>query len=423
MKKFAKILTYLVFALPMMRARAQDCSALITLDEAGVFGDARAVDRGAQTLIDQGADVHVVSVRNVPVNGLVGTQKWLEDRCPSWMADGHRKPNLFVVMVAPSAHKKNAFFGAAYSPVFSTEDKVNTIYSQAANAFFKQADFAMGTSVALKDFGGAVVAYHDQQKHLVVSTVTEQATDLHGLWVVMGWVVGLLALGGVVWALVVFWAGRGRRHDELKLAQVNATMARDRATKAYQAMGAGMDTERRAAISARFAELSNSVSNDPTVNDLSKLDYERITAVWRNLKDDIAGVTTRQPRASDPGAGHGSGVISYKPNNVRTKPEWRGSYPRTPTPPPQPTVVVQPSSTNDFLTGMLAEDAIHSSHSHRDDYEPPSRSRSEDSGSDSSYSSSSGYDSGSSSGSDSSWSSSDSSSSSDFGGGGSDSSW
>ncbi len=398
----------------VMQAQDLNCGALVALDEAGVFGDARPVDRGAQTLIDQGADVHVVSVKTVPTNGLASVQAKLEAACPSWLASGHRKPNLFVVMVAPAARKKNAFFGAAYSPVFNTEDKVNTIYSQAANPFFRQNDFALGMSAALKDLGGAVVAFHDQQKHPVVTTVTEQATDLHGLWVVMGWVVGLLALGGTVWALVAFWAGRSRRRYELKLARVNAIMARDRATKAYQAIeGATMTTDRRNAIIARFAELSNSVSNDPTMDGLNKLDYDRITKVWRDLKDDIAGVTTRSPRASDP-APSGNVHPSRMPSHKEYEPY--GPYK---TPPSVPsTVVVQQSSNNDFLTSMLVEDAIHTNH------ESPSRSRSEDSGSDSSYSSSSSsYDSGSSSGSDSSYSSSDSSSSSDFGGGGSDSSW
>lgn len=159
------------FLMPVrVHSQAVNCNSIVALDEAHVFSDAATIGKSASGLIDQGADVHVVSTNMAGVTALSQVESGLEKSCPAWLANGHRKPNLFVVMVSPAQHKKNVFFGGAYTPALESEDQVNTIYSQSANPFFKQGDFAGGTEAALRDFSSKVAAFHDQQKHPVQQT-------------------------------------------------------------------------------------------------------------------------------------------------------------------------------------------------------------------------------------------------------------
>lgn len=411
--------------------QAVNCNSIVALDQANVFSDSSAIGKAASGLIDQGADVHVVSVGDHDAGaGLANVESFLERFCPSWVASGHRKPNLFVLMVAPTLHKKNVFFGGAYTPAMPSEDSVNVVYSQAANPFFKQGDFSGGMAASLKDFSAKVAAYHDQQKHPIqqTTTVNNQATDMGGFWTFLGWALGLLAAGLGIWGIVYLIGSRRKQVDSVSMAQDEATKARSRATRLYNSY-----SPVSAEFSARFLDLSNSVSNDPTSEGLTALKYQSIRDVWNDFSTDIL---------------NSQSAFTDKPNDTPDPPRVRRhtDYPtatRTSrggyvTPPPvaapvsttvDRTVVVHNDNSGDLLTGVLLGEAL-SSPTRRDyDYDRPSYSppssgggggEQEDtepsSGSDSSWSTSSDD---SSSGSDSSFSSD--SGSSDFGGGGSDS--
>ena len=412
MKSFLKWtlvwLAAITFALLLpLNLHAQDCNALVTLDEAHVFTTAP----NATALIDQGADVHVVSTS---YTGPLATEEAkLENGCPNWLAAGHRKPNLFVLMVSPTTRKKNVFFGAAYTAPLKDEDTVNLLYSQAANPFFRQGDFSGGASAAFKDFASKVVAFHDQQQHPAVTQVTEQATDLSGFWTFLYWSLAIVGTVLAVWFGVWLLGRARRRREELATAVAGAAKAKDRAIRAYN-----LKTNPPTVLAQRFLDLTNSVNNDPGTEGLTVTQYEAMTDVWNDFYQDITG-----------GEAKGSRPRRVVPMKTEASYGDKWAEPRGPLAPAyvppttsSTTVINNTSSNDDLLTGVLVgealsdrEEPVHHHHSSYDD------SSSSGSGSDSSYSSDDSSSSFS-SGSDSSFS--DSSSSSDFGGsGGGDSSF
>src|SRR3569833_2696469 len=114
--------------------QAQSCGAVS--DEAGILNGSIK----ANALIDQGADVHVVTVQSLSKYGvrLLDVEHAYERNCPNWRGpDGQRKANLIVVMVAPNDRMKNMFLGSIYNGMFSGEAAINKLYGQTANAKFR----------------------------------------------------------------------------------------------------------------------------------------------------------------------------------------------------------------------------------------------------------------------------------------------
>jgi uncharacterized membrane protein YgcG len=426
--------TALTFLCAVAALGQPNCNALVALDAGNVLTNTAQITTAASGLIDQGADVHVLSVDEPKLNSGLSMQQMetiIELQCPSWRVDGHRKPNLFVLMVSPKQRKKNAFFGAAYSPVLQNEDTVNSIYSASANPYFKQGDFAGGMTAALRDFGAKVAAFHDQQKHPVQSTTVVQATDMNGFWIVCAWALALCGIG-----VAFYWLGRWMRarrteREEIEEARINARAAKARATRVYQRssqyrhadlVGTVPSTD----ISSRYLELSNSVSNDPDTDGLTALAYNGIRLAWQDFYDSLTPVASRFAAANQPAPPRSprqSKTHDNRPFNPFTAVSQAKASRRdqvgTPNTAPAPVVTTTVNTGgNDMLTGLIVGEELGRSR----DYEAPARYRAPDpepdrssSGSDSSWGSS---DSGS-SGSDSSYSSD--SGSSDFGGGGSDS--
>ena len=66
---WAAALTF-AFLVPLDVHSQVSCNNIIALDEAHVFSDSSAISKAASGLIDQGADVHVVSTNMVGVSAL-----------------------------------------------------------------------------------------------------------------------------------------------------------------------------------------------------------------------------------------------------------------------------------------------------------------------------------------------------------------
>jgi uncharacterized membrane protein YgcG len=400
-----------------LHAQALNCNGLVTMDQAEVFNNLTEIEKAASSLIDQGADVHIVSLTSVSPLGLIGNENSLEAACPSWLSGGKRKPNLFVLFVSPAGHKKNAFFGGAYTPALPTQDSVNVLYSQASNLFFKQGDFSGGMAAALRDFGANVAAYHDQQKHPIQQVVNNEATDLSGFWKVLGWGLFLVATVLVIFGIFAVLASRRRRREEIAKAQTSAISARDVATKLYRSYNPTPE------LSARLVDLNNSIKSDPTVDGLTIDQYLAIRDVWNDFANDCKPFS---PKAELPWNFTAKTTHHHSHSHLSSNPTPNQStpYPTSPSYAAQPSaVVVNQSSDNGLLTGILIGEELdrHSERVVYEDrpvyrepeprYDPPSSSGSDSgwgsssdsgsSGSDSSYSDSSSSDSGS--GSDSGW--------------------
>ena len=430
---------------------AQNCTGVIS-DEAGVINstDAAVVNSQAAKLVDQGIMAHVVTVDLAKYGvRLADVESAYERKCPNWLgANGHRVGNLLVLIVAPKARLKNAFFGSALTPAFGSEDTVNNLFSKAANPYFRNGQFAAGIAAALSDFGAKNVAYHDQASHpSQPTTIINQApTDTKSTSHAVEWVFGLLFLTGLILLLIWWFVRRSAIKDDLDAAQQGAQAACQKATNLYRNCDA--TNPGYADVSAQYTTLSNSVSYDPNTSGLSATAYRTMATAWNDLANDIRGLRTLSAKVDETTQ---AGVTeTFKASAAAAGASVSGGHHHHYETPAQPTVVhettvIHDNSGGDMLTGVLVGEALANNNDrdrgYRDDpspsYSDPEPSR-EESGSDSSWASSSDDSSSSlssddSSGSDSSWgdsstSSDDSSSSfdsgsSDSGSSGGDSSW
>src|SRR5580698_6563589 len=102
MKSVCLAVTLALLSVPWSWAR--NCNGIVS-DEASIFHNTDDIANGAKVLIDQGADVKVVTVNRIATygNNLLAVEKDYEAECPSWKSPaGARKANLFVLMVAPN---------------------------------------------------------------------------------------------------------------------------------------------------------------------------------------------------------------------------------------------------------------------------------------------------------------------------------
>jgi uncharacterized membrane protein YgcG len=399
-------------------AQGQNCSPVIS-DEAGILNDAASANeiaKGIAPLIDEGADVKIVTVKPLWKYGsnLQAVEDAYEHACSGWTApNGKRKANLFVMVVAPAEHKKNVFFGAAYSPVLPSEDIVNTIYSHAANPYFKNQQWSQGFAAAARDFAAKVVAYHDQQQHPVASTTTTttvvQPTDYKGLWTFLMWLLfaGLAAV--CCFGLIRLLGQRRRSKEEIAGAKADALSEWNQANAAYTAMS--KTDPRYERISRQFRDMSNSLGYDPNEPNTAA-GYRAIERAWGDLRRTInvtpgAGVPAKATTAKAP--------PEPPPAQAKRHTEHKATHrvPDQPAPAPvkNETVVVRDSGSNldGFASGVLVDEALRGERYREPDpprYREPEPEREPErtsSGSDSSWSKDDDEPSGG-SGSDSSWS-------------------
>lgn len=159
MKKLSLVLTAVVLLFASL-ASAQNCSNLI-VDKAGVINNPGMIQNAARNLVNQGADVHVVTIPRIAQYGqnLEAVETYIERACPSWTQNGVRKANLFVVMVAPNDRQKNIFLGSYYNGSFD----VPTAYSNASNSYFKNRQWSEGLASVLNQTSGVALAFRRNQ--------------------------------------------------------------------------------------------------------------------------------------------------------------------------------------------------------------------------------------------------------------------
>src|SRR5271156_2757587 len=150
-------ITILLFT-PLSQAQS-NCNAAI-IDQTGTIHNPQIISSAARTLINQGADVHVVIVDSIQRYGssLTDVERSFEQSCPSWMSNGVRKANLFVVMVAPNDRAKNIFLGSYYNGAFD----ITSTYSALSNSYFKNRQWELGIAAVLNGTTGQALAFHQR---------------------------------------------------------------------------------------------------------------------------------------------------------------------------------------------------------------------------------------------------------------------
>ena len=160
--RLSLLATALLFVTSFASAQTPSFCSQTVIDQAKVISNPQMVANAARTLINQGADVHVVTVNSASFQKygqLAGVESYLESQCPSWTTNGVRKANLFVVMVAPKDRAKNMFLGSYYAGAFD----IGSTYSQYANSYFKGGDFGGGLAATLQGTTGSALNFHNRQ--------------------------------------------------------------------------------------------------------------------------------------------------------------------------------------------------------------------------------------------------------------------
>ncbi len=305
MKTFA-LPALLLFAVPMF---GQSCDTTVQ-DNAHLLGSSNAsVESAAQKLINLGADPRVIlddSTSLTPEGYLIAMQ----NRCPSWnSASNGVKNNMVVFLVFPTRHKSAVFTGPEYAKALKTD----VIRSQFMNPAFRDKDWARGLVSGIAQTATQIEAF--QQAPLHPAAVVQQATDMHGLWVVMGWIVGLGALGGLIWLLFYLMGRWSGEHD----AQQKAVAARNDAASQLQTtrewletkealhVDVGLQRNRYDAAAQDFSRVSQSVIYDPDTNGLSVQQYENIAERYNDIANSFrqfqslpAAVPVPKPSSSYP---------------------------------------------------------------------------------------------------------------------------
>lgn len=156
------LLATVLFVAPFAGAQAPSFCNTTVIDQAKVIRNPQAVVAAASALINNGANVHVVTVNSasfVKYGRLDGVESYMEAQCPSWTTNGTRSANLFVIMVAPNNAAKNIFVGSYYAGSFD----IPSTYSQYANSAFHNGDFGGGIVATLNGTANTAVAFRTRQ--------------------------------------------------------------------------------------------------------------------------------------------------------------------------------------------------------------------------------------------------------------------
>lgn len=124
-----------------------DCAAIV-VDNAGVV-DERRVQRAAQPVIDQAADVRVVAFASVPGGDLDEAVTKLQRSCGLWSAeDGTLNDNMIVLAVSVQDRRSGLYYGASWSEqLLSSWPRIQ---ARAMNPAFKEGDWTGGMVAGLR---------------------------------------------------------------------------------------------------------------------------------------------------------------------------------------------------------------------------------------------------------------------------------
>gem|GEM_PF-1627084 len=231
----------IVMLFPSIVSAQDPCNDLVT-DSARAFGNnTQAVVTEAQNLEKIGADVRIVTIQTFAglAANLDAYEGQLEQRCPSWRsADGGRKNNLIVLMIAVQDRKTGLYYGDQWERALG--QSWTAIQTDKMNPRFRDGDYAGGFVAGLKEIESLVdkevhppaapVQQQPQQVIVVVPTsapaVVTPPPDLSGLWKVLIWIVLLLAGGGALYGCYYLARMILGEREKRRTAQQEARLAK-----------------------------------------------------------------------------------------------------------------------------------------------------------------------------------------------------
>lgn len=278
------------------------CNDLV-VDEAGVLGGDPKLTASAHDLVNQGADVKVRTVRDMGTPTLDVYEKQMEQSCPSWQSpDGGRKNNLLVFLVATQNRKVGMYYGSQWRPAL--DNQWPRIQSEFMAPRFRDKDFAGGLTAGIEQAKQLIYVHaHVQTASGPVVVNTGPPTDYSGLWRVLGWLVVIVFVLGTGIGVYVVIGHRKESEDEVKGAQQDAVLARQRAADALNRVSAKLaellprypSTLAKAngwfdQVSENYNELRTSGVSDPGQEGLTLKQYRAIASAYRDIADSLQGI-------------------------------------------------------------------------------------------------------------------------------------
>lgn len=285
---------YLVLGLLLLGSvvKGQELCNVTVVDDAQVLNPVQGgqIADAAIPLVNQGADVRVRTVG--PTDNLDIMEKGWERECASWQgANGGRKNTLIVLMASPVSHKLGIYYGSAWKSALDGHwNRIKTDYMVPK---FRDKDWAGGFVATETQLAARLMAAKDETLHPAVSTTVNQASDLTGLWRVFLFVVGIVGLGLLGWA-VFYLINRKRREIEgLQAAQQRAVIARnalvDKINRYKEEVSALTQVKYDLAVE-NFARLMGSERTNPDTPNLSVEQYDDIADLYAGVTRDLNAV-------------------------------------------------------------------------------------------------------------------------------------
>lgn len=286
----------LFWAAPLL---AQNCTSTLVDNARVLQGREQPLLQAASDLVNVGADPRIVTDQSSDTPERYVEQ--IRQTCLAWQSgSGGVKNNLIVFLVFPGRHKMAVFTGREYA-AYLQADTLKTEYMKPA---FQDRDYARGMLHAVQQATIRIKAHQQAALHPAVTHI--DAPSYSGLWVVMGWVVGLAALGGLIWLIYGLW----NRHLLKLSVQQAAAEAKNDAAKRVLQVREWLDTKKALGVDVAQAEsLYNLASEDftrissleafnPERADLSADQYKVIADRYRSIWQDLGMVRSASAPAS-----------------------------------------------------------------------------------------------------------------------------
>lgn len=281
-----------------------DCTARV-IDRASVIkqADRARIEAASEPLVNEGADVHVVTTELGDASNLDAAVKGLIGSCPSWQSpEGAPKNTVLILAMAPTARKSGIFYGAGWA--HALDDHWTRIMADEMNPRFRDHDFAGGFIAAEQHLRLRIQAAEDESQHETTIMNQQQAVDLSGVLATVQWflLAGILALG-----FGFFFAMQNRKRVEkerLQAARQDAVLTRKQAAEQlasvrakfveYDAIGGEKRAEVKTLVedaAEAYARLAGSTAMDPEQPDLSTSEYKRIAQEFGTISKHASQAT------------------------------------------------------------------------------------------------------------------------------------
>jgi uncharacterized membrane protein YgcG len=253
-----------IFGLATPTASAATACDSIVYDGANILGSGESdVESAAGKLEKLGADVRVVTLGSFsPSATLDAYIDKTVDRCPSWQsANGMRKNNLLIFAMSMDEHGLGIFYGESWKDRIDNSGGSEAIWSTYMAPQFANGNFSDGFVDGMKATGDVIKSSGTRSQDNSSSS-TGKPTDLTGLFWVLGIIVGLVALGTLIWFIWSRIVEARSNREKLRVARQKALAARDATTTLTNSLGGDDEQAVRRVKVTKYSQAGESIASE-----------------------------------------------------------------------------------------------------------------------------------------------------------------